>query len=115
MRHSCGESRTRSTWGIHGRRVSRTAEEDRQQWRITHHDGPVDYLIEKYYKSCNREMRYCHPGDLLHQVCTFCNVLECRWKYRTQAIDAAAKTTSHCCHGHSRNQICDLVLIGDAL
>ncbi len=61
------------------------------EWGIKHHDGPVDYLIEKYYTSCGREMRYCQPGDLLHQVCTYCNVLELPLEITNQVIDAAAK------------------------
>ncbi|MGO9110378.1 MAG: AAA family ATPase [Thermoguttaceae bacterium] len=61
------------------------------EWGIKHQDGPVDYLIETYYRSCQREMRYCQPGDLLHQVCTYCNVLELPLEITNQAIDAAAK------------------------
>jgi len=61
------------------------------EWGIKHQDGPVDYLIDKYYRSCQREMRYCHPGDLLHQICTYCNVLETPLEITNQAIDAAVK------------------------
>jgi predicted ATPase with chaperone activity len=61
------------------------------EWGIKHQNGPVDYLIEKYYKSCGREMRYCQPGDILHQVHTYCNVLELPLEITNQAIDAAAK------------------------
>ena len=61
------------------------------EWGIKYDDGPVDYLIEKYYKGCQREMRYCHPGDILHQVCTYCNVLELPLEITNDAIDAAAK------------------------
>ncbi len=61
------------------------------EWGIAHQDGPVDYLIEKYYRSCQREMRYCQPGDILHQVCTYCNVLEAPLEITIEAIDAAAK------------------------
>lgn len=61
------------------------------EWGIAHQDGPVDYLVEKYYKSCGREMRYCQPGDLLHQICTYCNVLELPLEISNQAIDAAAR------------------------
>ena len=61
------------------------------EWGIKYQDAPVDYLIEKYYQSCQREMRYCHPGDILHQVCTFCNVLDLPLEISNQAIDAAAK------------------------
>jgi predicted ATPase with chaperone activity len=60
------------------------------QWRIKHDDDAVDYLIQKYYKDCQREMRYCHPSDILHQVCTFCNVLDLPLEITKEAIDAAA-------------------------
>ena len=61
------------------------------EWGIQHHDSPVDYLIETYYRNCQREMRYCHPCDILHQVCTYCNVLDTPVEITNEAIDAAAK------------------------
>jgi DNA-binding PadR family transcriptional regulator len=61
------------------------------QWQVKYQDDAVDYLIQKYYKDCHREMRYCHPGDILHQVCTFCNVLDLPPEITKDAIDAAAK------------------------
>ena len=61
------------------------------EWKIAYADGPVDYLIETYYKGCKRQMRYCHPGDILRQVATFCNVLELPLALTNEAIDAAAK------------------------
>jgi hypothetical protein len=60
-------------------------------WKVKYNDDVVDYLIQKYYKDCKREMRYCHPGDILHQVCTFCNVLDLSPEITKDAIDAAAK------------------------
>jgi DNA-binding PadR family transcriptional regulator len=61
------------------------------EWGIRHHDAPVDYLIQKYYRDCQREMRYCHPSDILHQVFTYCNVLDLPLEITNQAIDAAAE------------------------
>ena len=61
------------------------------QWGVIYQDEPVDYLIEIYYKKCRREMRYCHPGDILHQVFTYCTVLDLPLKITNQAIDAAVK------------------------
>jgi hypothetical protein len=61
------------------------------EWEVKYHDDAVDYLIQKYYKDCQREMRYCHPGDILHQVYTFCNVLDLPLEITKEAIDAAAK------------------------
>ena len=31
-------------------------------------DEPVRFLIERFYKASNREMRFCQPRDLLRQV-----------------------------------------------
>jgi len=60
-----------------------------RQYGIKYQDGPVDYLIEKCYKSCGREMRYCHPGDIMHQVLTYCHVLGLPQEITNEAIDAA--------------------------
>jgi predicted ATPase with chaperone activity len=61
------------------------------EWTVKYNDDAVEYLIQRYYKDCGREMRYCHPGDILHQVCTYCNVLELPFEITREAIDAAAK------------------------
>ena len=61
------------------------------EWGVKYQEGPVDYLIENYYRGCQREMRYCQPGDLLHQICTYCSVLDVPLEITNQAIDAAAK------------------------
>jgi len=34
--------------------------------------GSVKYLIERHYKMAKRPMRFCHPRDLLLQVCHLC-------------------------------------------
>jgi predicted ATPase with chaperone activity len=60
------------------------------EWQVKYNGDAVDYLIQKYYKDSHREMRYCHPGDILHQVCTFCNVLNVPLEITKDAIDAAA-------------------------
>ncbi|MBN2023205.1 MAG: AAA family ATPase [Pirellulales bacterium] len=62
-----------------------------EEWGVVCRDEAVDYLIERYYRSCGREMRYCQPGDLLHQVCTYCKVLGLPLEITPEAIDAAAK------------------------
>ncbi len=61
------------------------------EWGMKYQDGPVDYLIEKWYKGCGVDMRYCHAGDLLHQVCAYCNVLDLPLEITNEGIDAAAK------------------------
>jgi hypothetical protein len=58
---------------------------------IKHKDAPVDYLIDKHYKSCQREMRYCQPGDLLDQVQSYCEVLDLPLEITNEALEAAVK------------------------
>jgi len=43
-----------------------------EQLGFKHSKEPIDYLIEKYYKSTGRPFRCCHPRDLLLQVRSFC-------------------------------------------
>jgi len=58
---------------------------------VKYQDAAVDYLLQKYYEKCGREMRYCHPVDILHQVCTYCEVLGVPPEITEHAIDAAAE------------------------
>ncbi len=58
---------------------------------IEYRKDSVDYLIEKYYSSTGRGMRYCHPRDLLHQIHTFCTFHDKPVAMTTEAVDAAAK------------------------
>jgi predicted ATPase with chaperone activity len=62
-----------------------------RQWGVKFAAGPVDYLIEKHYTGSQRPMRYCHPGDILHQVCAYCSVLDLPLALTNDAIDAAAR------------------------
>jgi hypothetical protein len=32
----------------------------------------VDYLVKKHYKEAERPFRFCHPRDLLLQICNYC-------------------------------------------
>ena len=32
----------------------------------------VDYVIATHYKKLGRPLRFCHPRDLLLQVCNYC-------------------------------------------
>jgi len=34
--------------------------------------GPVDYLIDRHYRSLKRPLRFCHPRDLLLQIANYC-------------------------------------------
>ncbi len=51
---------------------------------------PLDHLIEKYYRSTGRAMRFCHPRDLLRQVKVYYDLLEQPARLTVQALDAAA-------------------------
>jgi hypothetical protein len=53
-------------------------------------DPPLDYLIERYYRSTGRAMRFCHPRDLLQQVKIYYEFLEQPARVSIEALDAAA-------------------------
>lgn len=61
------------------------------EWGVAYREDSVNYLIDKYYQKGGREMRYCHPGDILHQVCTYCTVLDLPLEISNDSIDAAVK------------------------
>jgi hypothetical protein len=50
----------------------------------------LDYLIERYYRSAGRPMRFCHPRDLLRQVKAYFDFLEQPAILSIEAVDAAA-------------------------
>jgi predicted ATPase with chaperone activity len=39
-----------------------------EQLGIAYEEGAISYLIQKWYKECNRHFRCCHPRDLLLQI-----------------------------------------------
>ncbi len=53
--------------------------------------GVVDYLIENHYLNADREMRACHPRDLLLQVRNFCTYKGLPKKLTAEAIDIAVE------------------------
>lgn len=61
------------------------------EWGVRYDDSAVDYLIAKWYTGCGIDMRYCHAGDLLHQIVTYCNVLDMPLELTNEGIDVAAK------------------------
>jgi hypothetical protein len=50
-----------------------------------------DKLIAKHYEQAKREMRFCHPRDLIHQAAIFCKFLKLPPAASTEAIEIAAK------------------------
>ena len=51
----------------------------------------IDYLIGKHYQQAGRQLRFCHPRDLLRQVDNFCSFHELEPEVTEQNIDAAVK------------------------
>jgi hypothetical protein len=60
---------------------------DRQE--ILFKQDGLDYLIDRYYKTVGRPMRFCHPRDLLRQVNVFCQFHERSPELSREAVDAA--------------------------
>jgi hypothetical protein len=58
---------------------------------IVYQEAMLDYLIEKHYRRAGRAFRFCHPRDLLHQVCTYCDFLEQPLELTRPAIDSSVK------------------------
>ena len=53
-------------------------------------DEPVRFLIERYYKQSDRQMRFCHPRDLLRQVSIYYEFLGKKPELTCEALEAAA-------------------------
>jgi predicted ATPase with chaperone activity len=51
---------------------------------------PLNHLIQKYYRSPGRPMRFCHPRDLLRQVKVYYDFLDEPARLSVEALDAAA-------------------------
>ncbi|MDX1962742.1 MAG: AAA family ATPase [Pirellulales bacterium] len=52
---------------------------------------PIDYLIERYYKSVNRPFRNCQPRDLLHQVRNYCHFMNLPAELTNEYFDIAVE------------------------
>jgi predicted ATPase with chaperone activity len=53
--------------------------------------GMVDYLLEKHYRTSGRDLRFCQPYDLLHQVYNACQFRDLPLIVTKEAIDAAVQ------------------------
>jgi hypothetical protein len=51
----------------------------------------IDYLIAAHYRKCNRPFRFCHPRDLLLQICNFCNYHELAPEMTAEHFDRAVE------------------------
>ena len=47
--------------------------------------------VATHYEKNSRQMRFCHPRDLLHQVSVYCKFLGRSAEMSIEALDAAAK------------------------
>ena len=47
-----------------------------QKMGLEFREAAFDKLIAKHYAEAHREMRFCHPRDLLHQAAIFCKFLK---------------------------------------
>jgi hypothetical protein len=54
-------------------------------------EAALDKLLAKHYEQTGREMRFCHPRDLIHQAATFCRFLRLPPAASVEALDVAAK------------------------
>ncbi len=51
----------------------------------------LDHLLTTHYRQAQREMRFCHPRDLLQQVVTYCSFLGLPPAASMTALDTAAR------------------------
>jgi hypothetical protein len=54
-------------------------------------EAAFDKLVTKHYEQAKREMRFCHPRDLLHQAAIFCKFLKLPPAASAEALEIAAK------------------------
>jgi len=47
-----------------------------RQLKVPYRREAVDYLIATHYQKIQRPFRFCHPRDLLLQVCNYCKYHE---------------------------------------
>lgn len=58
---------------------------------IEYRQEAVDYLMAKHYSTTGRQMRFCQPRDLLHQMRIFCRFHGRPPAITREAVDAAVK------------------------
>ncbi len=62
------------------------------EWGIELTPGAVGHLIEQHYKSTRRNMRFCHPRDILLQIRNLCEFENLPLVADEDALDAAVET-----------------------
>jgi len=61
-----------------------------QRMNVAVSGDALEHLLAQHYRSSGRSFRFCHPRDLLHQVCVYCALQGTAPVMTQQAIDAAA-------------------------
>ena len=59
---------------------------------VEYNDQALAYLLKKYYIDVNRELRACHPRDLLDQIIDVSNFLNIEPKMTKEMIDRACRS-----------------------
>ncbi len=62
-----------------------------QKLGLEFREAAFDKLVAKHYTGTGREMRFCHPRDLLHQAAIFCKFLKLPPAASAEALEIAAK------------------------
>lgn len=78
--------------------IDPTEEEFRDLFRVMaeklgfpYRPEPIDHLVERHYRRTNRPFRYCHPRDLLLQVCSYCAYRDQALELTTEYLDMAVE------------------------
>lgn len=61
-------------------------------WNIECPPELLEYLIEHHYQHANREMRCCHPRDLLLQIRNYCEFEQLPLYINQEALDSAVES-----------------------
>ena len=57
-----------------------------------YHPDVIDRLIAKHYLMANREMRRCHPRDLIGQIRNYCTYKDIRMEMRDEYFDVVVRS-----------------------
>ena len=58
---------------------------------VSYRREAVAYLIETHYHTTGRSLRFCHPRDLLLQVCNYCTYHDCPPEMAAEHFDRAVE------------------------
>ena len=58
---------------------------------VIYHEDVVDYVVTKHFKQAGRPFRFCHPRDLLLQICNYCKYHSVPAEMTTEYVDRAVE------------------------